>query len=173
MAGNFSNIKGTTVPSFRIGAKGVTLSSGAIENGLRSDIYRLYATADGKAHKVLYDCDIPSAAISSYRDDPEDSNYIIFTLYDRSEIRLVKNIPINTVNGPNKSVIGDVPVFANETGNELADSNLGILSKNLESIEETEADKIPTAKAVFSYIGNITDILKNRLTGSLKSSDED
>jgi len=172
---NFSNYGGTVVDSFKIGAKGVSLYSSAIISGNKA-VQRhgkyLYVEdiETGESNRLAYDYELPTNCIESYEQSP-NGNEVTFNFKDGSKVTVARKIESDIIH-PETSTPKDIVLFGNEHGNELIDSNIGIIdlkSEDFNSIDkfadELVDDKVVTAKAVLSYVGNITDILSARMEG--------
>lgn len=169
---NFSNYGGTVVDSFKIGAKGVSLYSSAIISGNRA-VQRhgkhlfVEDVETGESNKLAYDYEIPTRYIERYEIDGDNVKFILNT---GEYVVVARKIESNIIL-PETSKPKDIVLFGNETGNEFIDSNIGIIDleneefNSIDKFADALEDKVVTAKAVLSYVGDITDILSTRMQG--------
>lgn len=183
----FQNIDGTTKSAFKIGPRGITLSvEASAEITGHPTIVELLA--DGKA--VLTEDHLqyilPTQLCTGITTDDNGNLIIEMKKFDSKTWNWIKLDPIiielkgagtGNITGPESSTVGNFAVFDSETGDKLADKGMSKIDKMFESKrDETgkEVDreiiadaenKIPSVKAVFDYIGDISLLLHERQEG--------
>ena len=114
--------------------------------------------------------EIPQNFVTDVTVDPEDQNVYNLTIRDRSgKIRVVS---INAGLGASgvQFAGGDakennIATFSDNTGKAIKDSGFSIYSGELEDGAENLTGEVPTVSSVYSYVGQLTDYLRNRLNG--------
>ena len=164
----YSNIKGTTCPSFKIGPNGVSLSSSAVVGSTIPAKYLKTNQVDAEGNPLYLLFTDDPAAYDSYIKNSDISsitylsNSLVISMKDGTTFTLSKTI----VSGPSSSTDEAIALFDGTTGSVLKDSGKKI-SENIEEASTETMDSVPTTGAVIGYIGVLSDALKQRLNGSL------
>ena len=173
----YLNNDGTTKSSFQIGPQGIALSSTAVISDpthLLRGYKKLTATHNGRTDELVYDVEIPAQLVQNVEPDEEDPNIYIITLCDRKSGK-TRQVVINA--GLGKSGVAfngetakedNLASFSDTTGKWIKDSGYSVYaSDSLDESCKTKDEEVPTVSAVYNYVGEITDYLKNRLKGKL------
>lgn len=174
----YQDIKGTTAETFKIGRKGISLSSKAIRNPENNKLIKKYLVASYKndagekeEYKLLYDFDveIPNVDLAKigYSTDSEGNKIIVFALASGGTIELP--LTMTGVKGPETSTPDAIATFADESGKVLQDSGRKFSdSIDIKTEEDNKNSKdIPSVSAVVGYVGAISDIVTQRMDGEL------
>ena len=171
----YSNIRGTSETSFKIGPKGVALSSGAIINdptSVLNGFKRVNVETDANhSSGLVYDIEIPQSFVTNVTVDQNDPNIYLLTIVDRytGQPRVVT---INAGLGAtgvqfsgNGAKENNIATFSDTTGKTIKDSGFSVYTGEFSTGSENLTGEIPTVSNVYSYVGQLTDYLANRLNG--------
>lgn len=176
---SYKNLDGTTKPSFKIGPRGIELSTGAIvdsENNLKA-IKTLMLSNNGT---VLTDDNlglIISREFCTKIDTTTNPNYYIFYIkrFDNTNRQWVEEqillnktpsgVGSGNVVGPDSSVVDNLAAFGDESGKKIKDSGFSVASE-----VNNDGSQIPTGAAIVSYIGAVTTPLSERLRGVITTT---
>ena len=171
----YTNSSGTSKPSFQIGAKGVSLASSAVISDpthILKGYKKVTATYGGRTESLVYDIEIPNEFVENCVPDPENPNLYILTLYNRTkgarrEVIINAGLGNSGVAFSGEGAVEDnLASFSDETGRYIKDSGYSVYASNTLSDEcKEKTEEVPTVSAVYNYVGEITDYLKNRLNG--------
>lgn len=177
MKKNISNIDGTTKPAFKIGARGISLVPEAVqdEESLRRVLKLFLKDDNGNIEELLSsgNIEIPKRVCSKI-ETKEDKTIFTFETFDIESRKWIKEeISIdnyieqkNSITGPETSVKGNLVSFADDTGKKIEDSNISVSGK-IDTKESNNDSKVPTVDAIIGYVGDITDILNQRIKGNI------
>lgn len=169
----YKNIDGTSKKSFRIGAKGLVLSTGTVEATAPNQEKLKQLLVDGKAVVTEDSFLIPRELVSKFKLSSDESECEFeYKYYDYSsetwkvqtvKLKTTPQLPDGIVQGTTDSKDGNIAVFDGNSGKKIKDADYRILSDIFNSSDDSK--EIPTFKAVKDYVGEVEKPLRMRATG--------
>lgn len=167
----YKNIDGTTKPSFKIGARGITIVPKAVISG--TDTLMRIAIKDNKNQErfLLFEdeVDIPTTLCTDIKQEGKITTFTIRNP-DGTKSTIVVNTQTGGLTGPNGAVENNLASFSDSSGQNLKDSGVGVENEihfnTNGTLSDESLNKVPTTEAVVDYIGDISTILALRLRGA-------
>lgn len=171
---SYMNLKGTTLPSFKMGKNGIELRSKAQING--ENITGLFFQSNIEDNTDIelkeelgenypkFDIAIPSKNIRRMYISNGETLKIVLT--NGKILSFSQSINVGDLILPEDAQDGEIAIYS-RNDNKVSMGRSGItITNEIGDIDESESSKIPTVTAVRSHLTNITENLNTRLSGN-------